>query len=62
MIREIEGLGYTRPLYHKFDSMDTEYIIYFYTRNGLKLCTPSIDLAFNRNDEGEVTKIIYGPE
>lgn len=42
--------------------MDTEYIIYFYTRNGLKLCTPNIDLAFNRNDEGEVTKIIYGPE
>lgn len=39
-----------------------EYIIYHYTRNGVKFCTPSIDVAFKRNDGGDVTQTIYGPE
>lgn len=37
-----------------------ETTIYFYTHEGVKLCTPSIDVALNRNDEGQVTKITYG--
>jgi len=36
-----------------------QYTLYFYTRYGQKYCTPSVDVAFNRNMSGEVTQITY---
>lgn len=41
---------------------DKEFIIYHYTRQGVHLSTPSIDVAFKRRDEGEVTQTTHGSE
>lgn len=41
---------------------ENEFIIYHYTRNGVHLSTPSIDVAFKRRDEGDVTQTTYGSE
>lgn len=45
--------------HHNSQDMENTYTLYFYSYQGQKYCSPSIDVAFNRNDDGEVTQITY---